>query len=269
MELPRQACLDALNREPPAVFEAALWIAAEHDLTFQPEMAQHLLTDLIPSVEAAIDHQGSSAERAQQLLRRMIELGFHADDWPLKPQAALLHKVLARRRGQPLSLSLIAMELARRLDIPLVGVNFPGHFLLRVPEADHLLDPTSGRRLYSKDCRGLLAYQFGPHAQLQAQHLRTAQPRELLQRLSRNLRQLHEFDNQLLAALKDAQRVLEVGPPSVSDHLARAELYSRLDCPQAQRYDLEHALLLSDDPAEQLHLSRRLAALSDSGRRLH
>ena len=48
------------------------------------------------------------------------------------------------------------MELARRLDIPLVGVNFPGRFLLRVPQADHLLDPATGRRLYPTDCRELL-----------------------------------------------------------------------------------------------------------------
>jgi regulator of sirC expression with transglutaminase-like and TPR domain len=269
MELPRQACLDALKRKPAAVFEAALWIAAEHDLTFQPEMAHHLLTDLIAPVKAAIDEESSPADRAQQLLRRMIELGYHADDWPLKPQAALLHKVMTRRRGQPLSLSLIAIELARKLEIPLAGVNFPGHFLLRVPSADHLLDPASGRRLYSRDCRALLAHQFGPHAELHGHHLQIAQPHELLQRLSRNLRQLHEFDGQLLAALKDAQRVLELGPPSVADHLARAELYSRLDCPQAQRYDLEHALLLSSDPAEQLHLSRRLAELSNTRRHLH
>ena len=90
------------------------------------------------------------------------------------PQAALLDKVLQRRRGQPLALALIALELARGLDIPLVGVNFPGHFLLRVPGADHLLDPCGGRRLYPNDCRELLQRQYGPNMKLNAEHLLTA-----------------------------------------------------------------------------------------------
>lgn len=88
-------------------------------------------------------------------------------------------------------MGLIALELARRLDIPMVGVNFPGHFLLRVPGADHLLDPCGGRRLYPNDCRDLLQRQYGPNLKLQADHLHTADPRSILQRLSRNLRQLH------------------------------------------------------------------------------
>ncbi|NQD94972.1 hypothetical protein HP532_20180, partial [Pseudomonas sp. CrR25] len=45
-------------------------------------------------------------------------------------------------------------------------------------------------------------------------------------------------------------------------HLARAELYQRLDCPQAERFDLEHALLLCDDPGQRLLLGERLRQLS-------
>ncbi len=85
---------------------------------------------------------------------------------------------------------MIALELARGLEIPLVGVNFPGHFLLRVPGADHLLDPCGGRRLYPNDCRELLHRQYSPNMQLNAEHLVTATPVQMLQRLSRNLRQL-------------------------------------------------------------------------------
>ncbi|MEE4465873.1 tetratricopeptide repeat protein, partial [Azotobacter chroococcum] len=48
------------------------------------------------------------------------------------------------------------------------------------------------------------------------------------------------------------------GPPSVADHLARAELYQQLECPQGERFDLQRALLLCDDPAERLQLSQRL-----------
>ena len=72
----------------------------------------------------------------------------------------------------------------------------------------------------------------------------------MLQRLSRNLRQLHQLDDDPLAALRDAERVLLLGTPTLQDHLARAEIYQRLDCPQGERFDLQCALLLSDDPAQ-------------------
>ena len=62
----------------------------------------------------------------------------------------------------------------------------------------------------------------------------------------------------------DAERVLLLGPPSLPDHLARADIYQLLDCPQGERFDLERALLLCDDPAQRLHLSQRLRQLSAS-----
>jgi regulator of sirC expression with transglutaminase-like and TPR domain len=83
----------------------------------------------------------------------------------------------------------------------------------------------------------------------------------MLQRLSRNLRHLHQGAGDYLAALKDAERVLQLGAPSLHDHLARAELYQLLECPQGERFDLQHAILLCDDPVQRLHLGQRLRLL--------
>jgi regulator of sirC expression with transglutaminase-like and TPR domain len=258
---PRQACLECLKRDPVATFEAALWIAAEHDPQVQPERILRNVRDLQREVSIGLPMLPVS-ELAQPLLRRLNTLGFQQDDFhPLRPHAALLDKVLERKRGQSLGLGFIALELARRLEIPLVGVNFPGHFLLRVPGADHLLDPCGGRRLYPTDCRELLSRQFGAQMQLKAEHLLDAEPALMLQRLSRNLRQLHASHDHHLAALKDAERVMELGPATVADYLARAALYQRLECPQAERFDLEHALLLSEDPIQRLRLTERLHLL--------
>ncbi len=261
---PRKACLACLDRHPPAPFEAALWIAVEHDPHLQPALALAELDNLLLQVRAGLAEL-PEREVAQALLRRLNQLDFHEDDsLPLHPRAALLHQVLQRRRGQPLSLALIALELARRLGIALQGVNFPGRFLLRVPGADHQLDPCSGRRLYAQDCRELLQRYQGRTAQLSASHLLACDDRTMLQRLSRNLRQLHQQADEPLAALKDAERVLQLGPANLHDHLARADIYQQLDCPQGERFDLQRALLLSEDPAQRLQLSQRLQQLSDS-----
>ncbi|WP_095077745.1 SirB1 family protein [Pseudomonas sp. Irchel s3h17] len=258
---PRQAFFACLQRSPPALFEAALWIAAEHDPEVKPEWLLEQFKDVEQRVSAGLPMLPVS-ELGQPLLRRLNDMGYQQDESsPLRPQAALLNKVLERRRGQPLALGLIALELARRLEIPMVGVNFPGHFLLRVPGADHLLDPCGGRRLYPNDCRELLQRQFGPNMQLNAEHLVTCEPVQMLQRLSRNLRQLHLSHDDNLNALIDAERVLELGNASASDYLARASLYQRLDCPNAERYDLEHALLLCEDPIQRIRLTERLGHL--------
>ena len=258
---PRQRFFECLQRSPPALFEAALWIAAEHDKAVNPGLVLEDFKDLQQRVSHGLPMLPVS-ELAQPLLRRMNDLGFAQDDFsPLRPQAALVDKVLERRRGQPLALGLIALELARCLEIPMVGVNFPGHFLLRVPGADHLLDPCGGRRLYPNDCRELLQRQYGPTMKLSAEHLVTAAPVQMLQRLSRNLRQLHLSHDDYIGALIDAERVLELGNASAADYLARASLYQRLDCPNAERFDLEHALMLSDDPIQRIRLTERLGHL--------
>jgi regulator of sirC expression with transglutaminase-like and TPR domain len=258
---PRQSFFACVQRSPPALFEAALYIAVEHDKDVNVETVLNDFKDLQQRVSSGLPMLPVS-ELAQPLLRRLNDLGFAQDDFtPLRPQAALIDKVLERRRGQPLALGMIALELAKGLEIPMVGVNFPGHFLLRVPGADHLLDPCGGRRLYPNDCRELLHRQYGPNMKLSAEHLVTAEPVQMLQRLSRNLRQLHLSHDDYIGALIDAERVLELGNANAADYLARASLYQRLECPNAERFDLEHALLLSDDPIQRLRLTERLGHL--------
>ncbi|WP_313644952.1 tetratricopeptide repeat protein [Pseudomonas sp.] len=266
---PRQACLACLEREPIALLEAALWIAVEHDREVDPAACLATLRNVQGQISASLPLL-PLPELAQPLLRQLSALGFQQDEFhPLRPQAALLDKVLQRKRGQPLALALITLELAGRLSIPLEGVAFPGHFLLRVPGADHLLDPCGGRRLYPNDCRELLARQFGPQVPLTAEHLRRASPVQMLQRLSRNLRQLHSSNDNPLAALIDAERVMQLGPVQVNDYLSRAALYQQLGCPQAERFDLEHALLLTDDPVQRLKLSERIGKLPAVTRSIH
>lgn len=266
---PRQACLTCLEREPVALLEAAVWIAAEHDRAVEPAACLATVHNLQREISANLPML-PLCELAQPLLRQLNALGFQQDEYhPLRPQAALMDKVLQRRRGQPLTLAILTLELAQRLSIPLEGVGFPGHFLLRVPGADHLLDPCGGRRLYPADCRELLARQFGPHVPLTAEHLRAVSPAQMLQRLSRNLRQLHISNDNHLAALIDAERVMQLGPVQVSDYTARASLYQHLDCPQAERFDLEHALLLTDDPVQRLKLTERIGQLPTVNQSIH
>src|SRR5476649_254651 len=121
---PRQRFFACLQRSPPALFEAALWIAAEHDAEMNPEDVLADFKDLQQRVSSGLPMLPVS-ELPKTLLRRMNDLPFAHDGFtPLRRQVALSHEVLQRRRGQPLALGLIALELARRLEILRVGVNF-------------------------------------------------------------------------------------------------------------------------------------------------
>ena len=110
---PRLACLACLERTPPALFEAGLWIAAEHDAKVDPAQVMREVRDLQREVSNDLPLLALN-ELAQPLLRKLCSLGFQEDEYhPLRPQAALLDHLLRRRRGQPLALALLSLELAR------------------------------------------------------------------------------------------------------------------------------------------------------------
>ncbi|WP_265463375.1 transglutaminase family protein, partial [Aeromonas salmonicida] len=106
---PRQAFFACLHRSPPALLEAALWIAAEH----APQLVPERQLEAFKEIQLQIGHSLPplpANELGQPLLRRMNDLGFQQDEHlPLRPQAALMDKVLESRRGQPLALALIAL----------------------------------------------------------------------------------------------------------------------------------------------------------------
>lgn len=89
--------------------------------------------------------------------------GFRGDiDDYANPANSFLDQVLDRRLGIPITLSVVAMEVARRVGADLVGVGMPGHFLLGDPERDRYLDVFSGGVVLDADaCGRMFEAQFG------------------------------------------------------------------------------------------------------------
>ena len=106
------------------------------------------------------------------------------------PENSYIDRVLATRRGIPISLALVHLCLAERLGLRAWGINFPGHVLVGYDALDAaVIDPFSGRQLSHADCQTLLKQNLGPRHQLTEQHLEAASPRALLLRLIENLKQ--------------------------------------------------------------------------------
>jgi regulator of sirC expression with transglutaminase-like and TPR domain len=108
------------------------------------------------------------------------------------PRNAYLNQVLDRRLGLPISLSVIFLEIGRRLRLPVAGVGLPGHFIVRVggPEGPLYLDPfNGGRRVTLADCRALVQSSTGLHqASFDPEWLEPTPPRDIVARMLNNLR---------------------------------------------------------------------------------
>jgi len=124
------------------------------------------------------------------------ELGFRGnqDDY-YDPKNSFLNEVIDRRVGNPITLSVVYLEVGRRVGLPLEGVSFPGHFLVkyRTPEGDLLLDPYHGGMALSRsELEQRLERAFGKKTTLQPTHLQTATKRQILTRMLNNLRGIYQ-----------------------------------------------------------------------------
>lgn len=110
------------------------------------------------------------------------------------PRNSLLHQVLRRKLGIPITLSIVCLEVGRRAGVALEGISMPGHFLVRPMATDHYLDAFNGGTLLDlAGCEALFrsANQAGPDVPFE-RHLLTAAPRRaIFARVLQNLRAVY------------------------------------------------------------------------------
>jgi regulator of sirC expression with transglutaminase-like and TPR domain len=117
------------------------------------------------------------------------ELGFHGNEtFYYDPRNSCLNDVLAYRTGIPITLSLLYMEIGRRLEKPLSGIGAPGHFLVGYEDENHTLfiDPYHGGRVMDAD-ECLAELQAVNGVVLDASALNAVSPRQMAVRMLRNL----------------------------------------------------------------------------------
>jgi regulator of sirC expression with transglutaminase-like and TPR domain len=136
---------------------------------------------------------GRCPEPTLEGLRHLLfaDMGFagNIDDYS-DPRNSFLDQVLDRRLGIPISLSVLMIEVGRRVGVPLEGVGMPGHFLVRHTGAPKvLIDPFHGGRMLDADqCAELFTTLFGTTATLPASVLDAAPSRAILARMLANLK---------------------------------------------------------------------------------
>jgi regulator of sirC expression with transglutaminase-like and TPR domain len=218
----------------------------------------------------------SSANNRLRLLNHFYfeELGFHANaEQYYEPTNSHLHRVIERRSGIPITLSLLYIEIGRAAGLKLFGVGFPGHFLVKllVHDGAMFIDVFGGGVLLSADDlrARLQAATRGDETLPLEVYLRPASEREILARLLRNLKAIHWNAGEWVAAFEVQQRLVAVLPDEPVERRDRALLYERLECPRAAAEDLVAYLSMHPNPQDAREMRERLMQLQQAARQLN
>lgn len=131
------------------------------------------------------------------------------------PQNSYLNRVLDRRRGIPITLAVVWIEVGRRLKWPVSGVAFPGHFLVRIddPERFVICDAFhAGRSMSYDDCREMLEKQLDGKVEFSQTYLAPVDTRSILARMLNNLHRIYLGRNDLPRLANVLRRLIAVEP---------------------------------------------------------
>ena len=186
----------------------------------------------------------------------------HYDD----PRNSYLNDVIDRRLGIPITLSVVYLALGRRLGLPLAGVNFPYHFLVRSTERGESLfvDPfVSGAFVDHRQLDERLPVVAGRKLELAEDFLAPAPPLQILARILRNLKRIHIQERKFHAAIQCAKKIVYLQP-------AEAENYRDLGflCYWIREYSkaidaFTAYLRWADDPPDAKEIQQHIRTISN------
>lgn len=249
--------------------EGALVVAAEARLGVDIDASMRAVDALVGRARERLEPLGHPTRAIASLNHWLFEIeGFrgnqeHYDDL----RNSFLDQVLLRRRGLPITLSILYVEIARQLGLEAYGVGFPGHFLAKVvargePAGEILVDAFFGRVLSLADCVDRLRAAAGEEVSFDPEWIRPATAREIYVRMLNNLKLLYLRQGDGLSALGCFDRILLLDPTTPTERRDRGLLLERLDCIHAAIEDLTGYLELAPRAEDAAAIRLRRDALS-------
>ncbi len=241
--------------------EAALWLGAEDDADADLDAARRALADLAGGAAAALVGVEGSRRRAEALNGHLVRRGGFRGDREAydHPRNSWLHSVIERRRGLPITLSVVWLEIGRRAGVPLVGVGAPGHFLLRHrDDADVFVDAFHGHVLDREGVRALFRALAEEPVELTEAQLAPVGARAVLLRMLHNLRTAWERRGEGLKMVAACDRLLLLDPNQLGVYVARAVAYASFGAEAFAAADLEAYLARAPADAPQRPALREL-----------
>ena len=185
------------------------------------------------------------------------------------PDNSYLNVLLRTRRAIPITLAVLWLELAQSLGLNARGVNFPGHFMVKVnlPNGQVVIDPFTGQSLSREELserlepykrRNGLVDDFDVPVGL---YLQTAQPRDILARILRNLKELHRTQEDWLRLIAVQDRLLILLPDAWMEYRDRGLAWAELGDNRLAVSDLELYVAHTEDPLDRDAIEQRLRDL--------
>ncbi|MGH8632387.1 MAG: SirB1 family protein [Burkholderiales bacterium] len=256
--------------------EAALLIASHQYPNLDVQHYLDRIDAMADGLRPRVDDSSSPPQRIVVLNHYLFrELGFapNADDY-YNPRNSFLSEVLERRVGIPITLSILYMDMGARIGLPLQGVCFPGHFLVKctLPEGMVVLDPYSnGTSLGLADLQRRLREARGGEVSraIIAGLLVGANKKEILLRVLRNLKAIYLRSQQLDNALAVMDWIVCAEPEQAPEVRDRGMVYQELECFRAAIADFESYLALSPGCEDAEEIRQRLIELTRSAAKLN
>jgi regulator of sirC expression with transglutaminase-like and TPR domain len=184
------------------------------------------------------------------------------------PRNSFLNDVLDRRKGIPITLSAVYMEVGRRAGMDVEGVSLPGHFVVRAEGL--LVDPFHGGAILTpEDCQQRLDRIYGGRLKLVPEMLGPCARRDILGRMLQNLKAIYVKAEDYTRALRVVDLLLHVHADGTEDLRDRGLLHAALDCYTLAARDLEDYLERAPGTPEAAQLREKIAELRRKAARLN
>jgi regulator of sirC expression with transglutaminase-like and TPR domain len=226
---------------------AALYIAKEEYPRLDTEEYLNALDSMAMEVEERLPSSRYPLRVIQGINQYLYDdLGFSGNQQDYyDPRNSFLNDVIERRVGIPITLALVYLEIAKRIDFPMEGVGLPGHFLIRpaISDMEIFVDAFNrGEVLFAQDCQDKLNQMFQQSVTLRPEFLANISKRQFLARMLTNLKYIYLRKQEVEKSLSVVERILVLFPEATSELRDRGLLYYQLGYyPQATN-DLENYL---------------------------
>ena len=259
------------------LFEAALSLGQDMDPALDLSLPQMALDLLAVKLQKRLPADASPVQKLRMLNHFFYqELGFcgNVNDY-YHPDNSYLHRVIDTRRGIPISLAMVYIELAQQIGLQVRGISFPGHFLMRlsVQSGDIILDPFNGSSLSREELAERLEPFIAPRPDgappALGAYLQPAPARDILVRMLRNLKSVFVEQHLWKRLLGVQERLVILLPKDIVERRDRGLTYARLECPQAALQDIERYLAERPYAADAETLRRHLSELREAAKRLN
>lgn len=220
----------------PDLFRIALEIARDFYPTLDLARYEQFVDLLANRVRArcpALDHPRSILGQINWVL--FVEEGFEGDtENYFDPRNSFMNEVIDRKRGIPISLSVLYEAVARRIGLVMAGVNLPAHFMLRTGAGIDAIfvDPFhDGALLDRRGCETRISQVLGRPTALSAVQLAPCSHEQVVARMLRNLKLLFLQSGDQSSALLVQRRLAALGPGIPEEQRDLGMLYLRMDRP--------------------------------------